>query len=186
MNEILSPNSDALWERIAPHLDAALGELTDVDRDALLLRYFQRKSTHEIALPLGVSDQGHEVGELAKRLFPGGIEIGDGSDDFDDVLAASKQAIKQRRPLYESAFSFDGGYARADILSPVAGGLWDLIEVKSTTSYAAVSGKVSIRILHGRVSISWSGKALSAHRQPSLADFGFGRGKIVMNSPKFD
>jgi hypothetical protein len=35
--------------------------------------------------------------------------------------------------LYEAAFSYHGGYARADILVPVAGGAWDLIEVKSTT-----------------------------------------------------
>jgi len=33
--------------------------------------------------------------------------------------------------LYEAAFAFNGGYARADILNPVAGDLWDLIEVKA-------------------------------------------------------
>jgi hypothetical protein len=86
------------------------------------------------AQTLAVFDQGHEVGALARQLFPGGIEVGQGVEDFDAILAASTQALHQRRPLYEATFVFNGGYARADILNPVAGDAWDLIEVKSTTS----------------------------------------------------
>jgi hypothetical protein len=79
-----------------------------------------------------IFDQGHQVGELAKQLFPGGIEIS-GVDDFGEILSRSKQALKQRRPLYEAAFSYNGGFARADILNPGGGDAWDLVEVKSTT-----------------------------------------------------
>jgi len=49
-----------------------------------------------------IFDQGHDVGSLARQLFPGGIEIAGPSDDFDAILAASKQALKLRRPLYEA------------------------------------------------------------------------------------
>lgn len=56
MNELLSTESDASWEKIAPHLDAALDQLVDSDRDALLLRYFERKSAREIAQTFGISD----------------------------------------------------------------------------------------------------------------------------------
>ncbi|MGA9451852.1 MAG: DUF2779 domain-containing protein [Verrucomicrobiia bacterium] len=80
-----------------------------------------------------IFDQGHEVGQLAKKLFPGGIEIGGDVYDFDRILSQSKRALKQRRPLYEAAFTFNGGFARADILNPVSHDSWDLIEVKSTT-----------------------------------------------------
>lgn len=79
-----------------------------------------------------IFDQGHEVGELAKQLFPGGIEVGKGVTDLDETLALSKQALSQRRPIYEAAFVFNGGYACADILHPVDRDEWDLIEVKST------------------------------------------------------
>src|SRR5437588_5384270 len=48
-----------------------------------------------------IFDQGHEVGQLAKYLFPGGIEVGHGIDNFDAILAATTQAVKHRRPLYE-------------------------------------------------------------------------------------
>ena len=56
MNELLSAESDANWESIAPHLDAGLGELDEADRDALLLRYFERKSAREMAEILGTSE----------------------------------------------------------------------------------------------------------------------------------
>jgi RNA polymerase sigma factor (sigma-70 family) len=57
MNELLSSTPDVSWEQIAPQLDAALGELGESDRDALLLRYFERKSAREMAHILGLSDE---------------------------------------------------------------------------------------------------------------------------------
>lgn len=80
-----------------------------------------------------VFDQGTEVGELARQLFPGGMAVAPGIFNADEVIAQSKSAISERRPLYEAAFVFHGGYARTDILVPVSGNAWDLIEVKSTT-----------------------------------------------------
>jgi len=70
MNELLSAEPDAAWEHIAPHLDAALGELSEVDRDALLLRYFQRKSAREIAQTLGTSEDAAQkrVSRAVERL----------------------------------------------------------------------------------------------------------------------
>jgi RNA polymerase sigma factor (sigma-70 family) len=49
MNELLAGESDAPWAQIAPHLDAALADLRESDRDALLLRYFEGKSAREMA-----------------------------------------------------------------------------------------------------------------------------------------
>ena len=70
MNELLAPAPDAPWEDIAPHLDAALGELTEADRDALLLRYFERKSAQEMAQVLGISDEAAQkrVSRAVERL----------------------------------------------------------------------------------------------------------------------
>src|SRR6266511_3939883 len=70
MNELLATESDAAWEHIAPHLDAALGELSEADRDALLLRYFERKSAQEMAQVLGVSDEAAQkrVSRAVERL----------------------------------------------------------------------------------------------------------------------
>src|ERR1035441_6567543 len=70
MNELLATEPDTLWEQIAPHLDAALGELSEPDRDALLLRYFERKSACEMAQTLGISDEAAQkrVSRAVERL----------------------------------------------------------------------------------------------------------------------
>lgn len=68
MNE-LQP-SEATWDVIAPCLDEALVELAEEDRDALLLRYFERKSGREIAGVLGTSEDAanKRVSRAVERL----------------------------------------------------------------------------------------------------------------------
>jgi RNA polymerase sigma factor (sigma-70 family) len=70
MNELLSAEPEAAWEKIAPLLDAALDDLSEPDRDALLLRYFERKSAHEIAQAFGISDDAAQkrVSRAVERL----------------------------------------------------------------------------------------------------------------------
>ena len=77
-------------------------------------------------------EQGQLVGEYAKKLFPDGIEVAKDIVNFDEVLPASKGAALLRKPMFEAAFQYGGAYARADILEPAPGGIWDLIEVKSS------------------------------------------------------
>jgi Flp pilus assembly protein TadD len=55
MNHLLSPENEAPWADIAPHLDAVIGELNEAERDVILLRYFEKKSTPEIAAHLCVT-----------------------------------------------------------------------------------------------------------------------------------
>jgi len=84
MNELLAPEPDALWQHIAPLLDAALGELDEADRDALLLRYFERKSAREMAQTLGTSEDAAQkrVTRATERLreffVKRGITVGAG------------------------------------------------------------------------------------------------------------
>ncbi|HAO78487.1 MAG TPA: DUF2779 domain-containing protein [Verrucomicrobia subdivision 3 bacterium] len=101
------------------------------------LIWFRYNAKDQIPAPdestQAIFDQGTEVGELARQLFPGGIVVAPGIINPDEVIAQTQKAIQARQPLYEAAFVFHGGYARTDILVPVAGDAWDLIEVKSTT-----------------------------------------------------
>jgi RNA polymerase sigma factor (sigma-70 family) len=70
MNELLAATPDTDWEQIAPHLDAALGDLTEPERDAVLLRYFQRQSARDMAQTLGISDEAAQkrVSRAVERL----------------------------------------------------------------------------------------------------------------------
>ena len=78
-------------------------------------------------------DEGHVVGELAKSLFPKGIDIKEVIPEENDKV--SRALLKKRKPLFEAGFIHKNGkcYARADILFPVSGNQWDIIEVKSAT-----------------------------------------------------
>ena len=75
-------------------------------------------------------DQGHLVGQLAKQLFPDGIDIPEA--DFKQNLEKTKEFIKLGKPLFEPAFMVGNLYSRADILVPNGDG-WNIIEVKSGT-----------------------------------------------------
>ncbi len=89
-----------------------------------------------------IFDTGHMVGDLAKDLFPEGVEIA-WSDDpnvrIERTVAETLERMKQRIPLYEASFLVDGCYCRADLLVPAAGEAWDLYEVKSATSVKDVN-----------------------------------------------
>lgn len=72
--------------------------------------------------------QGDEVGEMAKKLFPNGIDLG--VEDYKKNIEESKNALKEKKPLFEAGFEFDNCFSRVDILVPI-GDEWDIIEVKS-------------------------------------------------------
>ena len=82
-------------------------------------------------------DQGHLVGEVAKKLFPGGLDVP--AEDFIGNIAMTKELLQQRRPLFEAGVLSGQIYSRADILNPVNEDEWDLIEVKSSTSVKQVN-----------------------------------------------
>jgi hypothetical protein len=86
-----------------------------------------------------IFDQGHDVGALARSLFPGGIEISGDVTQFAEVLERSRGALSLRKPLFEAAFTYKNAYARADILLPVHRNEWDIVEVKSSTQVKEIN-----------------------------------------------
>ncbi|MEC5213103.1 hypothetical protein RCH06_001648 [Polaromonas sp. CG_9.5] len=77
---------------------------------------------------------GYEVGEVAQRLFPEGLLIGD-DDDLSAALVATQAALAAHpeKPLFEATFQHDGVLVRADLLLPTPGG-YRLVEVKASAS----------------------------------------------------
>ena len=78
-------------------------------------------------------DEGHQVGELAKKLFYRGIDVPFDREHFQENLDKTKELLKKRRTLFEAGLRVGQISARADVLRPANKGEWDLIEVKSTT-----------------------------------------------------
>ncbi len=58
------------WERISPFLDEAMAELSDDDREAVLLRYFKNQDFRSIGSALGLSDDAAQkrVSRAVERL----------------------------------------------------------------------------------------------------------------------
>lgn len=85
MREQMSPPADPSWDEIAPKLDAALGDLKESERDAVLLRYFERKSAQEMAAVLGISPEAAQkrlsraVERLREILARDGVVVGTGA-----------------------------------------------------------------------------------------------------------
>jgi hypothetical protein len=84
-------------------------------------------------------DQGHLVGQYAKELFPGGLEIKTEHYEIDKNIKESQKALTFRKPLFEAGFGYKNAYARVDILCPVGKDAWDIIEVKSSTEVKEVN-----------------------------------------------
>lgn len=78
-------------------------------------------------------DTGHEVGELAKQLFPGGVDIVFEAGDFQGMIDQTAAAIANGADvIYEASFRAEDVFIMADIL--VRNGTeWDLYEVKAST-----------------------------------------------------
>ena len=77
---------------------------------------------------------GYQVGDLAKELFPNGIEIEFNSDNFDEMIQKTKKLIDSGcEIIYEATFKENNIFVMADILVK-NGDSWDIYEVKASTS----------------------------------------------------
>lgn len=78
-------------------------------------------------------DEGSEIGERARLLFPGGLLI----DEIKMSAAAERTQRALKDPsstvIFEGAFLADGFAARADVLRRSKAG-WDMMEVKSSVN----------------------------------------------------
>ena len=122
MNELLASEPEAVWEQIAPQLDAALGELSDADRDAVLLRYFERKSAREMAQTLGTSEDvaqkrvNRAVERLRESLAKHGIAAGAGGL----AVVVSANAVQAAPAGLSAAITTSVGLAGTAVVTTAA------------------------------------------------------------------
>src|SRR5271170_942662 len=100
--------------------------------------YFQVHQPELAAEPDAASEavieQGREVGLLARKLFPGGIEVRS-ERGLDQAIRATRELIRNRDvpAIFEGTFEHNGVLVRVDVLHRRRDERWQLIEVKSTT-----------------------------------------------------
>ncbi len=93
-------------------------------------------------IPRDEPDQGQEarfesgrmVGDLAKRLFPGGKEVAFDPENFKGMISQTRKWLDAGvDTIYEATVSARGDFAMADILKRDGDG-WEIYEVKASTS----------------------------------------------------
>lgn len=79
-------------------------------------------------------EQGHEVGLLARQLFPGGVEV-DGSRGLEQAILSTQELIANPAvpAIFEATFENGGVTVKVDILHRRQDNRWHLFEVKSST-----------------------------------------------------
>ncbi len=80
---------------------------------------------------------GHEVGELAQQLFPGGVDCGfEVTRSGQKSVELTQNAIDEGKDvIYEAAFQYEGVLVIADIMTK-NDNKWKVFEVKSSTKAA--------------------------------------------------
>ena len=80
-----------------------------------------------------IIQQGHEVGMLARQLFPGGVEVCERS--LDQAIRTTRELVANPEvpAIFEGVFEHGGVLVKVDVLHRRRDGRWRLIEVKSTT-----------------------------------------------------
>ncbi len=78
----LPENIEAAWERLSPELERAVAALSEPDRAAILLRFYEKKPLHEVGHHLGISEDAAKkrvsraVGKLRTFMVQRGVTLG--------------------------------------------------------------------------------------------------------------
>ena len=102
---------------------------------------FERELIPEVPpFQQAIFDTGHEVGELATQLYPGGVLIDAPYYQHKQAVRSTLKAMQdpEVKAIYEAAFAYDDVRIRVDILERIEDGSWNLVEVKSSTSVKEV------------------------------------------------
>lgn len=85
-----------------------------------------------------VFNTGHNIGHLAKELFPGGVDLASLiPDQINEVFKQTTTLVEKGETIYEAGFSHDNCLCFSDILVP-NNGKWKVYEVKASTSVSEV------------------------------------------------
>jgi hypothetical protein len=85
--------------------------------------------------PGSLMEIGREIDRKAHLLFPGGALIDEEPWEHAQAVAKTNALMSDEHvpAIFEGAFEFDGIRIRVDVLERLAGGVWGLREVKSST-----------------------------------------------------
>lgn len=157
MQYILNEPEDAVWPRIAPLLDTAVGALGETDRRAVVLRFYEGQNLQAVGAALGISETAAEkrvsraLEKLRKFFRKKGLALTAGAI-AGAVAANSVQAAPVALPeAIASAATAGGSVAAASTIALVKGTMKSLVwsHLKGVISYAIPALMIGATVLIG-------------------------------------
>lgn len=148
-----------------------------------------------------IFSSGHDVGELAREAFPGGVLVDEDFKEHAKAVAHTLELMADPKvpAIFEAAFTAEGIKIRADVLRRRPRG-WDLIEVKQTTSvkdyhlndvaiqkYVVEHSGVKVCLaclMHLNIEYVYDGKKYDLSRLFTIEDVGSQIKKLMPEIPK--
>ena len=108
------------------------------DKSLYLKKYQPQLEDKVSEAQQAIFDSGHEIGSLATKLFPGGVDLNEYiPKQMSKVFRDTKTLMSNREIIYEAGFSYDNLICFSDILVP-KGNKWLVYEVKGSTEVKEV------------------------------------------------
>ncbi|HSU54162.1 MAG TPA: sigma-70 family RNA polymerase sigma factor, partial [Candidatus Dormibacteraeota bacterium] len=130
---MLNNSSETIWKSLAPVLDEALDELPALDRDALVLRYFEQRDLRAVGIAMGTNE------DAAQKRVSRAVE------KLRDLLANKGVAL--------SAVALGTLLAAHAIVAAPAGSA-SLVSGKALATAASAGAGISLLGLNAKVALS--------------------------------
>jgi RNA polymerase sigma factor (sigma-70 family) len=140
-----STSENTTWQELAPLLDGAMGELRAQDRDAVVLRFFENKSLHEVGRVLGIEERAAQkrvqrsVERLRRVLFRRGVAA-TGAALVEMISANSIQAAPHSLGTTISATARKGSAVAVSTQALVKGTLKTMAWTKAKVAAGIAAG----------------------------------------------
>ena len=140
--------AEPTWEQIADHLDDALKQLTEADRDAIVLRFLQRQDLRSVGLALGISDDAAQkrVGRAVEKLR----DIFSGTRAGEKLTAATLASVLSTAAVTAAPSGLAASITAGSLASAAIGtgtGLAILKVIPMTKLNCAVAGVIAMATL---------------------------------------
>ena len=167
-----NPTHDAAptWEEVSVVLDDAMAELNDVDREAVLLRFFKQQDLREIGRALGISDDAAQkrvsraLDKLREILSRRGVAIGTGAL-ITIITANAVQAAPTGLALTVSSAVVAGGTIIGTAAATTAAKAIVMTTFQKTMIAAAVVIALSAAVYEGYDAARARDEVLLANRE---------------------
>jgi hypothetical protein len=140
-------STEAEWEALAPMLDQGLSRLGEADRNALLLRFFEKKSLRQVGESLGISEEAAQ-----KRVTRAIGKLRDFFNHRGATVSAGALAVLLTTESIKAAPVGLSGTVTMATTTAAAGG--------STAAAAAAKGAMLAMAMHKTVAMTAAGLVL--------------------------